>query len=234
MIMAPGGPESTNYIISSGTTDVFVEPTLVLVRPFSQYSISLDYHAHLFVKFRQQCQPELRQVEKMVAKETKADQKNLDHTIKDLRKAEKSHNDSIKTDYRWRTKPSMHLTRQLRKHDAANALNRAVHHHDAAVSDQHTAEKTLELKRQHEARLREDLEKRRSTMEEFRQRKASNDSTRETKLSQLHAQAASRANTMDAPAGARARSSVEYAAGPGDATGGATQGPTTSPTGAAS
>lgn len=40
--------------------------------------------------------PEVRQVEKMIAKEAREDQKNLDHTIKDLSGAEKTHNKSIK------------------------------------------------------------------------------------------------------------------------------------------
>lgn len=40
--------------------------------------------------------PTIRQFEKRIASETREDQKNLDHTIKDLNAAEKTHHKSIK------------------------------------------------------------------------------------------------------------------------------------------
>ena len=40
--------------------------------------------------------PEVREVEKRVAKEAHQDQKNLDHALGDLNKADKAHNSSIK------------------------------------------------------------------------------------------------------------------------------------------
>lgn len=40
--------------------------------------------------------PDVREVEKVVAKEARTDQKNLDHAITDLSHADKSHNKSIK------------------------------------------------------------------------------------------------------------------------------------------
>ena len=40
--------------------------------------------------------PEIREVEKRVAKEARADQKNLDHAINDLSHADKAHDKSIK------------------------------------------------------------------------------------------------------------------------------------------
>lgn len=40
--------------------------------------------------------PEVRQFEKMIAKEAHDDQKTLDHAVKDLKKAETSHNKGIK------------------------------------------------------------------------------------------------------------------------------------------
>ena len=40
--------------------------------------------------------PEIRQVEKMIATEAKNDQKNLDHALKDLSKLDKTHEKAIK------------------------------------------------------------------------------------------------------------------------------------------
>lgn len=40
--------------------------------------------------------PEIRQVEKITANGAKADEKNLEHAIKDLKNAEKTHNKGVK------------------------------------------------------------------------------------------------------------------------------------------
>ncbi|KAI0824685.1 hypothetical protein BC628DRAFT_1321714 [Trametes gibbosa] len=135
--------------------------------------------------------PEIRQVEKMIAKESREDQKNLDHSIKDLSSAEKSHNKSIKA----ADKAQHALDKSVeQEHKAAKALNRAVHGHDAAISNEQNAEKTLTIKQQHEARLEQDLEQKRRHLDDLQQRKAQNDQLRESKLSQIHAQAAAAAD----------------------------------------
>ncbi|KAI0676968.1 hypothetical protein C8Q78DRAFT_1000386 [Trametes maxima] len=116
--------------------------------------------------------PEIRQVEKMVAKEARDDQKALDHTIKDLSTAEKAHNKSIKA----ADKAAHALDKAVEKeHKAAKALNRAAHNHDAAVTSEQSAEKTVQIKKQHEARLEQDLEQKRRQMDEIQQRKSHND-----------------------------------------------------------
>ncbi|KAI0637908.1 hypothetical protein C8Q77DRAFT_397473 [Trametes polyzona] len=139
--------------------------------------------------------PEIRQVEKMIAKEAREDQKNLDHTIEDLSSAEKAHNKSIKV----ADKAQHALDKAVEKeHKAAKALNRAAHNHDSAISSEQNAEKTLQIKQQHEARLEQDLEQKRRHLDELQQRKAHNDQVRESKLSQIHAQAAAAADARRA------------------------------------
>jgi len=139
--------------------------------------------------------PQVRQLEKRVSNEARQDQKTLDHAIKDLSQAEKTHNSGIKA-----AENAQHaLDKAVQKeYKTATALNKATHVHNAALTDQQNAEKTLTLKQQHENRLEQDLHKRKATMEDLQHRKESNDQQREMKLAQIHAQAAgSQPGTMD-------------------------------------
>ncbi|KAJ3478122.1 hypothetical protein NLI96_g9983 [Meripilus lineatus] len=116
--------------------------------------------------------PQIRQVEKMMEKEAKADQKTLSHAIKDLTGVEKNHDKSIKA----ADKAQHALDKAIKQeYNAAATLNKATHAHDSAVSSHHAAEKTLNLKQQHETRLLQDLEQRRADVENLKQRKATND-----------------------------------------------------------
>ncbi|KAF9810236.1 hypothetical protein IEO21_07047 [Rhodonia placenta] len=116
--------------------------------------------------------PETRQVEKMIASETKADQKNVDHALKDFKKADKMHDKSIKS----ADKAQHALDKAVKKeHKTAQAVNKAEHQHETAIANQHNASKTVELQRQHESVLEQDLQKRRNEFEELQQRKAAND-----------------------------------------------------------
>lgn len=136
--------------------------------------------------------PETRQVEKMIASETKADQKNVDHALKDFKKADKMHDKSIKS----ADKAQHALDKAVKKeHKTAQAVNKAEHQHETAIANQHNASKTVELQRQHESVLEQDLQKRRNEFEELQQRKAANDATRESKLAQIHEQAAEHARS---------------------------------------
>ncbi|KAI0080696.1 hypothetical protein K474DRAFT_1589184 [Panus rudis PR-1116 ss-1] len=138
--------------------------------------------------------PAIRQIEKQIATEARSEEKNLQHAIKDLESAEKTHNKSIKA----ADKAQHALDKAVQKeHKAASALNKAAHQHDAAIAHEQTAEKNVTLKHQHEERLEQDLAKRRASVEELRHRKNQNDQQREMKLSQVHAQAASRAGSLD-------------------------------------
>ncbi|OCH95991.1 hypothetical protein OBBRIDRAFT_448135 [Obba rivulosa] len=159
--------------------------------------------------------PEVRQIEKTVAREAKMDQKNMDHAVKDLNSAEKTHNKSIKE----ADKAQHNLDKAVKQeHNAAKAVNQAQHKHQVAVSGEESAQKTVQIKKQHEERLRQDLQQRDAAVNEMRQRKESADVRvlllpslaptqltpdkvgREQKLSQIHERAAerlSRRNTYD-------------------------------------
>ncbi|KAL1940831.1 hypothetical protein VTO73DRAFT_7872 [Trametes versicolor] len=146
--------------------------------------------------------PEIRQVEKSIAQEAREDQKNLDRNIKALSGAEKSHNKSI----RATAKAQQAVDKAVEtEYEATKALNRAAHDRDAAIANEATAEKSVKIKQEHEARLEQDLEKRRVHLDEQQQRKAQNDQSRESRLSHVHAQAAaaaeSRSASLDTAAG---------------------------------
>ncbi|KAI0347501.1 hypothetical protein BDW22DRAFT_1321865 [Trametopsis cervina] len=136
--------------------------------------------------------PTIREFEKRIATEAKSDQRNLDHAIRDLKNAEKAHQNAIK----GADKAQHSVDKAVNKeHKRASDLNKAEHQHEAAISSQQNAEKTLSLKRQHQDRLEKDLEQRRSTLDDFQHRKDVNDQQRELKLSDIHAAAASRAGS---------------------------------------
>ncbi|THH33699.1 hypothetical protein EUX98_g489 [Antrodiella citrinella] len=141
--------------------------------------------------------PQVQQFEKIVAKEAHDDQKTLQHAVKDLKHAEASHNKGIKRSTSTQAADgAQHSFENAMKqeHKTADALNKATNQHDTAVSNQTSAEKTLNLKQQHEQRLQQNLDQRKQAMETIEQRKQANDQRREAKLSDLHAQAA-RENT---------------------------------------
>ncbi|KAI0698619.1 hypothetical protein BC835DRAFT_1334061 [Cytidiella melzeri] len=136
--------------------------------------------------------PTIREVEKRIASETKTDQKNLDHSIRDLKHAEKAHQNAIK----GADKAQHNVDKAVNtEHKRAAALNKAEHQHEAAIASQQNAEKDLDLKRQHQQRLEQDLQQRRATVDETAHRKDVNDQQREMKLSNIHAAAASRAGS---------------------------------------
>ncbi|GBE83604.1 hypothetical protein SCP_0506590 [Sparassis crispa] len=128
--------------------------------------------------------PEIRKAEKSAANEARHEQRNLEHAVKDLNKAEKSHEKGIKA-----VDKAQHALDEAVKEEHATAmeLNKAEHKHDTAVADHRNAVKELELSKQHEQRLQEDVLQCRRTMEELRKQRDANDRTREGKLSQLHA-----------------------------------------------
>lgn len=110
--------------------------------------------------------PEIREVEKRVAKEAHADQKNFDHAITDLSHADKTHNKSIKVSTCFPANsrshsPRAHLVFLLQaadkaqlaldkaaeqEHKAVKTLNRAAHKHDAALSNEQNAEKIVQVR----------------------------------------------------------------------------------------
>ncbi|KAI0092451.1 hypothetical protein BDY19DRAFT_990171 [Irpex rosettiformis] len=136
--------------------------------------------------------PTIREFERRIANEAKSDQKNLDHAIRDLKNAEKTHQKAIKgTD-----KAQHNVDKSVSiEHKRASVLNKAEYEHEAAIAAQQNAEKTLNLKKQHQQRLEQDLQQRRASLDDFQHRKDVNDQQRELKLSNIHAAAASRADS---------------------------------------
>ncbi|EPT02319.1 hypothetical protein FOMPIDRAFT_88996 [Fomitopsis schrenkii] len=177
--------------------------------------------------------PEIRQVEQMVATEAKNEQKNLDHTLKDFAKLNGTHEKAIKA----ADKAQRSLDKAVKNENkTAKELNEAEHRHDNALSDQRNAYKTLELKRQQGGRIEQDLQQRKASVGELQQKKAANDAARESKLSDVHRHAAERARTrsVDFPNGPETdggRTSVDGPIGEHDLSDAGAQGAGTGTTG---
>ncbi|KAI0725113.1 hypothetical protein C8Q72DRAFT_889148 [Fomitopsis betulina] len=144
--------------------------------------------------------PEIRQVEKMVATEARSDQKTLDHAFKGLAKLNDTHDKAIKS----AEKAQRSLDKAV-KHEnkTAKDLNEAEHKHENAIAGQRNAFKTLELKQQQGELIEQDLQQRRASVDELQQKKAVNDAARETRLSQIHHHAAESARTRSDDFGSR-------------------------------
>ncbi|KAJ3543695.1 hypothetical protein NM688_g5832 [Phlebia brevispora] len=113
-------------------------------------------------------------MEKRVAEEARIDQKNLDHALRDLKKAEKTHQSATNDTNKAQQSVDKAVQNEYKE---ATALNKAQHQHETSVTEQQTADKTLDLRREHEARLEQDLQQRRSTFDDLQHRKDVNDAS---------------------------------------------------------
>ncbi|KAI0370170.1 hypothetical protein BV20DRAFT_966783 [Pilatotrama ljubarskyi] len=174
--------------------------------------------------------PETREIQKGIAKEARDDQRNLDHSVQDLSRAERTHQKSVKA-----AQNAHHaLDKAVEKeYNAAKAVNRAIHDHESTMAGEQAAGKKVELTEQHETRLGLDLDERRRQLSEQQHRKAQNDQVRESKLSQIHAQAADAAdvrassfeNGGQQQRQPQKRASIASAESTGNANGGSTGSP---------
>ncbi|CAE6539460.1 hypothetical protein RSOLAG22IIIB_01464 [Rhizoctonia solani] len=128
-------------------------------------------------------QQDAKMIEKMLEREAKNDAAALKHAVRDLEAADKAETKAEKMVDR-----AIHAHEKTvrKEHDSAKALNKAQHAHDARVADEQSALKTIELKKQHQARLEQDVEAKRVALEEMQKRKETNDALRDQKIVQLH------------------------------------------------
>lgn len=135
--------------------------------------------------------PQVREFEKRIANEAQQDQRTLDHAIKDLAQAEKSHTKSGNV-----AEKAKHAVDKAIKaeYKASSALNSAQHKHDDAIVDHQAKVNTLDTQIAYEKALADTVEKRRTSTDEMQHRKDHNDRRRELELSQMHA---SRAGSLD-------------------------------------
>ncbi|KZS97704.1 hypothetical protein SISNIDRAFT_481603 [Sistotremastrum niveocremeum HHB9708] len=121
---------------------------------------------------------EEKRIEKIWLKETKAEETAIAHALKDLQAAEKAHTKSAKqADKAIHT----HDKTVKKEHKTAKALNSASQKHDNAVADERKALKNIEIKRQHQSKLEQDIAAKKMALEQAERRKNTGDTEREAR-----------------------------------------------------
>ncbi|KAF9224319.1 hypothetical protein BS17DRAFT_779632 [Gyrodon lividus] len=142
----------------------------------------------------------IRKMENDIAKESKTDDKGYKNALKDLKSTENSEAKASKA----ATKAEKNLKKiENREHDAIKTLQKATYSHDQAVTDLHSAQSDLQIKRQQAQKLRQDLDELRSRTDQLSKEKQVHEHERSSKLANLHAEPQAVTN------GARAGAGVE-------------------------
>ncbi|OJT02563.1 hypothetical protein TRAPUB_6905 [Trametes pubescens] len=115
--------------------------------------------------------------------QSREDQRDLDHSTKDLTAAEKAHDKSVKAAFNAHRAVDKAIENE---YETAKALNRATHNHEVAISNEQNARITAEINQQYEVHLQQGLEQKGRHLDELHQRKAQHDQLRESTSPQPH------------------------------------------------
>ena len=128
-----------------------------------------------------------KQLEKMLAKEAAADEKNMKHFIKDLKAADKANAKAEKN-----VEKAIHGVDSAvrREHKAQAAVGKAEHKHNVAEQGVVRAQREVEMRKKQAADMEADLERKRAAVDSFQQRKNHNEQIREQRLAEVHQHAA--------------------------------------------
>lgn len=155
--------------------------------------------------------PQVKSIEKIIAKEEKQDEKNLQHAIKDLKAGEKAETKA----HKMADKAQHDLDKIKRKeHDAAKAVNKTKAEHEKALAEVDKVQKNIQVKHQREGQLEEDVRRKQTLVSELQQKKEQNDQVREAHIAQLHTHGAAGVGSLN--------TSPESMSGPSAAQGGPT------------
>lgn len=126
----------------------------------------------------------IKKLEKQLHKESKAENSQVKHAMKDLHSLEKEEKKALKA----LDKAQHNLLKAERSEiSTADVMNKARHNHDIAVANVSTAVKDLEIKKQHEAKVKEELEAQKVQVEGMVNAQHVHNQERESKISQIHA-----------------------------------------------
>ncbi|KAJ7578652.1 hypothetical protein C8J56DRAFT_766228, partial [Mycena floridula] len=129
----------------------------------------------------------VKSVTKALGKEAKLEEKHVKNLQKDLSKSEKE----ARTASKNLEKAQANLTKLTKAQvDAADALNKAQHNHEIAITNVGTAEKDLEIKSLADANIKSEVDKKKAAVDEEQQKLHTHNQEREHKLSLLHAERA--------------------------------------------
>ncbi|KAI0069127.1 hypothetical protein BV25DRAFT_1818079, partial [Artomyces pyxidatus] len=128
-----------------------------------------------------------QKLEKILAKETKADEKHLARAAKNLHSLEKQEGKAEKAE----TKAETAREKAIKvEHKTAKALNDAAHRHDVALTEQKKAEDDLMLKQRQQQGLVREVEHKKAELEQMEQKKHAGEIARERRLTEVRAAAA--------------------------------------------
>ncbi|KAJ7477113.1 hypothetical protein B0H11DRAFT_1917081 [Mycena galericulata] len=122
---------------------------------------------------------ELKQMEKQFTKEAKVEASQVKHTLKDVDATEKAAVKALKSVHK-----AEKLNDKLSKQEvaAAQALNKATHHHDVVTTDLTSSDRDVKLKHQQDTKIHAELEAKKAQAEQLVQIQKAHDEAREVKL----------------------------------------------------
>lgn len=125
----------------------------------------------------------VKKLEKTILKEAKAEEKNVQRTLKDLKSTEKS--DAKASKAINKAEKTLEKT-QKKEESTLEAANKAAHKHDIAATDLNKANKDLKLKQNQSAKIHQEFLSKKANADEAVRQKEAHEHDRETKLANLH------------------------------------------------
>ncbi|EGO01581.1 hypothetical protein SERLA73DRAFT_70756 [Serpula lacrymans var. lacrymans S7.3] len=125
----------------------------------------------------------VKQMEKIIEKEGKGEEKDFQHALKDLHATEKSESKASKAAYK--AEKTLKKT-EKKEQSAMKSLQKATHAHDMAVTNLHSAQTDAQVKQQQDVKLKQALEAKVTRVNEISKQKEIHNHERESRLSQIH------------------------------------------------
>ncbi|KAI0356504.1 hypothetical protein OH77DRAFT_1520024 [Trametes cingulata] len=127
---------------------------------------------------------EAKKLEKLMAAEARAEEKNIAHALKDVRRAEKAVQKSVKAVEKAQKQQEKTLKKE---HSAAKALTKAKNKHADALEGEVNAENVVNLKRAKEGERDRGVQQARDDLDSFQCTMEANARDRELRLTEVMA-----------------------------------------------
>ncbi|KAJ6516276.1 hypothetical protein C8R45DRAFT_959567 [Mycena sanguinolenta] len=124
----------------------------------------------------------LKHMEKQLLKEGKTEANQVKHTLKDVASTEKAAANAQKS-LNKAEKHNEKLSKQEAK--TANALNKAEHRHDSAITELTNSDRELKLKHQQDAKIQTELEAKKAQAEKLVTSQKVHDDARQARIQEV-------------------------------------------------
>ncbi|KAK0490608.1 hypothetical protein IW261DRAFT_25217 [Armillaria novae-zelandiae] len=125
----------------------------------------------------------LHNLEKQIQNESKMEDSAVKHSLKDLASTEKR----VKKADKGLDKAGKTLAKREKEElSAVKALNKATHQHNIAVAKSNDAQKDLKLKQNHDAKLHQELDTKKTQVEGAINAQKTHNEAREAKIADMH------------------------------------------------